>query len=1026
METPFNFAFALCVAALFLANSSMGQTTFNSVVNGNFASSTTWSPVGNPGISDNVVINHLVTVSTAERVNDLTINNNSVNSASLSVSGTGTLTAYGNAFVNSTAGQSLAAEILIVAGATLSIAGNLEFDRDNEYNMACRLYMTGGNVGVGGDLIYHHRNSQSENQIEINLTGNSKLSISGNLELYQDPSIALSQIFSELKVEIQGTSTLSASNIVWQTNRSSGGASDIRLIAIDDSNVDVINNVYLNQVNVSDEMVFGNAGNSILNIGGDLIIDKSAGGSCWLVLTKATIENNILVTKTGGNHIYTDVSGEVMVKGTAGILYKASGGPSSSNTSEFRIWPDGSLLIPNGSFRMESTNPATPGGSTELTINGNLDIGENLEFYSDNLNALLKIEQSTANVTIGSDLIFDGVGTTTNGSGIFITNSTVNIGNDMTVTMNNSTNTRTMFFTLNGAYDVSVGRDLVVNDFKGNLFFQSGTTAGSTGILSVGRNLDIKLLANTTTTTSLISSTFEEATTLTVQGVTTLETGLAYANTNRNLFTFKESANFVSFGDIQLKSRGASNLGFEFSNDAQLELQSTITRSSLPGYGYGRVLFMNQSSILLNGTNPQVIAQSNWPVPGTDKIQYNNIILNNTSSIIPQFTLTGDVDVANTVNFLDGIVQTASSAKIIFSDNALASGYNSGSFIDGPVYKVGVSDFTYPVGDFNGTDAVLEPIRHASIFGGDANLIMAAEYTMLAAPNASNLDATLSGVSGIEFWDIGPVTAHTISADVSLYWTDALFSDITSLTLSPQDLTFAHFNLTQWEDLGGAIDPGSTVGESGTGFITASMTSFSPVTFGTKGNVNPLPVTLIDFHGTVQGNSTMLTWVTASELNNHHYDLEKSNNGKDFSKILEVAGNGTTAEKHEYHATDQIGLGIYYYRLRQVNFDNSSSYSSVIFVENSNLQANPTIIFPNPVSTNGKVSIGILPGYFEAGASLTILIISLQGDVVLETQINNSNGIMNLDLKDHPINTGLYLITVSDSLKRFQTKLVIE
>ncbi|RYY54944.1 MAG: hypothetical protein EOO09_12490 [Chitinophagaceae bacterium] len=83
-----------------------------------------------------------------------------------------------------------------------------------------------------------------------------------------------------------------------------------------------------------------------------------------------------------------------------------------------------------------------------------------------------------------------------------------------------------------------------------------------------------------------------------------------------------------------------------------------------------------------------------------------------------------------------------------------------------------------------------------------------------------------------------------------------------------------------------------------------------------------LPVTLQSFTVNAVNTTALLQWVTASELNNDHFDIERSVDGRVFSKIGRVAGNGTTSIPQDYRFTDASPVsGNNYYRLAQVDID---------------------------------------------------------------------------------------------------------
>ncbi|MFT3700759.1 MAG: metallophosphoesterase [Agriterribacter sp.] len=93
-------------------------------------------------------------------------------------------------------------------------------------------------------------------------------------------------------------------------------------------------------------------------------------------------------------------------------------------------------------------------------------------------------------------------------------------------------------------------------------------------------------------------------------------------------------------------------------------------------------------------------------------------------------------------------------------------------------------------------------------------------------------------------------------------------------------------------------------------------------------------------------------WQTFQENNNHHFEVERSSNGRDFLKIATINAANTNSTEHEYVYTDiQLSAAVknYYYRIRQVDVNGSFSYSPVVVV-NVDKPANTfdVQIVPNP------------------------------------------------------------------------------
>ncbi len=88
-----------------------------------------------------------------------------------------------------------------------------------------------------------------------------------------------------------------------------------------------------------------------------------------------------------------------------------------------------------------------------------------------------------------------------------------------------------------------------------------------------------------------------------------------------------------------------------------------------------------------------------------------------------------------------------------------------------------------------------------------------------------------------------------------------------------------------------------------------------------------LPVELTAFTATVVQNKVHLDWTTASETNNYGFEVQRSINGTDFTRVAFVAGNGTTVDIHTYKHVDQPGSGDFWYRLKQIDTDGAYEFS---------------------------------------------------------------------------------------------------
>jgi Secretion system C-terminal sorting domain len=120
---------------------------------------------------------------------------------------------------------------------------------------------------------------------------------------------------------------------------------------------------------------------------------------------------------------------------------------------------------------------------------------------------------------------------------------------------------------------------------------------------------------------------------------------------------------------------------------------------------------------------------------------------------------------------------------------------------------------------------------------------------------------------------------------------------------------------------------------------------------------NPLPVTLRSFTASVTDANVKLDWSTASESNNRGFEIQRSDDGVKFVPIGFVDGAGTSQTIQKYTFLDRgRPNGRFFYRLKQVDYDNRFSLSNILSVEiNGTLSFELGQSYPNP--THGAATI---------------------------------------------------------------------
>ncbi len=121
----------------------------------------------------------------------------------------------------------------------------------------------------------------------------------------------------------------------------------------------------------------------------------------------------------------------------------------------------------------------------------------------------------------------------------------------------------------------------------------------------------------------------------------------------------------------------------------------------------------------------------------------------------------------------------------------------------------------------------------------------------------------------------------------------------------------------------------------------------------------PLPVTWLYFRGNTVAKDNILDWATASEQNSKQFDVERSFNAINFSRIgvVNAAGNSSLTSTYQYKDLniDRLNSNVMFYRLKQIDINGNFKYSNIVRL-NYNAQHNVnSIVYPNP--TQGSVTI---------------------------------------------------------------------
>lgn len=184
-----------------------------------------------------------------------------------------------------------------------------------------------------------------------------------------------------------------------------------------------------------------------------------------------------------------------------------------------------------------------------------------------------------------------------------------------------------------------------------------------------------------------------------------------------------------------------------------------------------------------------------------------------------------------------------------------------------------------------------------------------------------------------------------------------------------------------------------------------------------------LPVELMSFFSREINGSLKLFWNTATEINNEKFEIEQSQNGRDFTKIGEVMGMGTTVEQQDYSfEVKSPKNGILYYRLRQMDFDGYVEYSDMISVNFKGESDEVGEFYPNP-SNSAKVNLDYISHIDE---EIMSSVYDVTGKLLIIEIQQISKGYNNLRFDFNELNSGIYFVKIGDEKKSTYRKLIIE
>lgn len=192
-----------------------------------------------------------------------------------------------------------------------------------------------------------------------------------------------------------------------------------------------------------------------------------------------------------------------------------------------------------------------------------------------------------------------------------------------------------------------------------------------------------------------------------------------------------------------------------------------------------------------------------------------------------------------------------------------------------------------------------------------------------------------------------------------------------------------------------------------------------------------VPVELTSFSAALSVSSIVLSWTTATELNNHGFEIQKKFNDLQYKSIAFVNGNGTTSEpKHYKYVIQSVTQGKNVFRLKQIDFSGSFSYSDEISV-NYNIPSTFNLLqnYPNPFNPTTTISFSLVKAgpvtltvYNTVGELVSVLI---NGEMKEPGTYTINFDVSNLSNNKQRVSSGTYLYVLKQGENIMTRKMIL-
>jgi len=174
---------------------------------------------------------------------------------------------------------------------------------------------------------------------------------------------------------------------------------------------------------------------------------------------------------------------------------------------------------------------------------------------------------------------------------------------------------------------------------------------------------------------------------------------------------------------------------------------------------------------------------------------------------------------------------------------------------------------------------------------------------------------------------------------------------------------------------------------------------------------------LLSFDVECDDNVAVIEWLTSVEVNNDHFVVEKSYDGNVYFELATVQGAGNSNTANTYSVIDDDVSKTTYYRLKQVDFNGTTTYFDVVAsnCRGNGFEVNQFVLGENQFSFNIETS---------EEETVDVRLYDVRGRLVGNQKFDLDFGNNKLELDNLALSRGMYLLSIKGEKNVYSTKLM--